>query len=341
MAARSIETEIHKPVRAFPNRAGPLLPPAIPGFAKCWRLAARIHARARQSLRAAVQRLVRRAPGPAPTAGAAIGNPGGGTSSTRGCVTLVGAGPGDPELLTLRAVRVLQAADAVLYDDLVSDAVLALSRRAATRMPVGKRSGRASCSQDAINALMVTLARQGKHVVRLKSGDPTIFGRAGEEIATLRAAGIPVSVVPGITAASAMASALSASLTHRDHAHSVRFVTGHLRHGTLPDDLDWDGMADRETTLVFYMGARTAPMIAKRLIKRGLPPATPAVIVSSVTLPEEHRWQGLLRLLGDGIGEFDIAAPIILGIGAVFAADRECISPLSAALASAAPGRTR
>jgi uroporphyrin-III C-methyltransferase/precorrin-2 dehydrogenase/sirohydrochlorin ferrochelatase len=149
-------------------------------------------------------------------------------------VILVGAGPGDAELLTLKAVRALQSADVILYDDLVSPEILELGRREAERVSVGKRGGRASCRQDDINALLISLAQAGKRVVRLKSGDPMVFGRAGEEIATLRAAGVPVEVVPGITAALAMASALGISLTHRDVAHSVRFVTGHGRHGGSP-----------------------------------------------------------------------------------------------------------
>src|SRR6185295_6062475 len=144
-----------------------------------------------------------------------------------GQVTLVGAGPGDPEYLTLKAVRALQSADVILFDDLVADNVLELARREAKRMMVGKRGGRVSCRQEDINALMIKLARQGKRVVRLKSGDPMIFGRAGEEIAELSAAGISVEVVPGITSALALAARLGVSLTHRDLAHSVRFVTGH------------------------------------------------------------------------------------------------------------------
>ncbi|MEZ5856532.1 MAG: siroheme synthase CysG [Hyphomicrobiaceae bacterium] len=242
---------------------------------------------------------------------------------TEGRVTLVGAGPGHAELLTLKAVRTLQSADVILFDDLVSDDVLELARREAKRMMVGKRGGRASCAQGDINALMVKLARQGKHVVRLKSGDPMIFGRAGEEIAELRSHGITVGVVPGITSASAMASALTVSLTHRQHAHSVRFVTGHSRDGELPEDLDWQGLADPETSLVFYMGARTASRIADKLIAAGLAPDTPAVIVSAVTRPEERRWQGALCTLGTAIGTFDLSAPVILGIGRVFHADRQ------------------
>lgn len=237
-----------------------------------------------------------------------------------GRVTMVGAGPGDAELLTLKAMRALQAADIILFDDLVSAEVLELARREAKRMMVGKRGRRASCRQDDINALMVRLARQGKHVVRLKSGDPMIFGRAGEEIASLRAAGIPVEVVPGITAGIAAASRLGVSLTHRDHAHSVRFVTGHARDGSLPQDLDWRGIADAETTTIFYMGGRTAPEIAARLLAEGLPGETPAVALASVSRADEQRWQGSLQDLLAAPPFRDSAAPVLIGVGRSFAA---------------------
>ncbi|MDB5556610.1 MAG: cysG [Rhizobium sp.] len=157
-----------------------------------------------------------------------------GLSGVVGSVTLVGAGPGDAELLTLKAVRALQAADVILFDDLVSPEVLELARREAKRMLVGKRGGHESCRQDNINDMMVKFAKAGKRVVRLKSGDPMIFGRAGEEIECLEREGIPVSIVPGITAANAMAACLGVSLTHRDHAQAVRLVTVHARNGHLP-----------------------------------------------------------------------------------------------------------
>jgi len=233
-----------------------------------------------------------------------------------GCVTLVGAGPGDPGLLTVNAVRALQAADIILFDDLVSAGVLELARREARRMMVGKRGGQASCSQGDINALALRLARQGKNVVRLKSGDPTMFGRAGEEIAALRAEGIAVEVVPGITAASALAARLGASLTHRDHAHSVRFVTGHGRGGAMPD-LDWRGLADAGTTLAVYMGGRTAPAFARRLLAHGLAGATPAVIAESVSRLSEAIYHTTLeRLAVEKPGHPD--GPVLIGIGQVF-----------------------
>jgi uroporphyrin-III C-methyltransferase / precorrin-2 dehydrogenase / sirohydrochlorin ferrochelatase len=236
-----------------------------------------------------------------------------------GRVTLVGAGPGDAELLTLKAVRALQSADVILFDALVSDDVLELARREAKRMLVGKRGHRPSCKQEDINALMLKLARQGKHVVRLKSGDPVIFGRAGEEIAELEANGIEVTIVPGITSASAMAAALRISLTHRDYAHSVRFVTGHAKDGALPKSLDWKGLADPYTTLIIYMGGRTGGDCATRLISEGLAPSTPVVVVSAVSRANEVTWRGALIDLASGLAEVMTDQPVLIGIGRAFA----------------------
>lgn len=238
---------------------------------------------------------------------------------TAGHVTLVGAGPGDPELLTLKAVRAMQAADVILYDDLVSAEVLELARREAKRMLVGKRGRRVSCKQEDINDLMVKLARQGKHVVRLKSGCPMIFGRAGEEIERLDREGISVSIVPGVTSASAMAAALGVSLTHRDYAQSVRFITGHARSGELPSSLDWQGLADPATTLVVYMGGRTAAEMATRLLKEGLAPGTPLVAVSSVSCANEKRWQSTLGQLAHSGLPSEMVSPVILCIGTAVA----------------------
>lgn len=234
-----------------------------------------------------------------------------------GRVTLVGAGPGDPEHLTLKALRALQAADAVLFDDLVSAAILDLAPPGAARVPVGKRSRRPSCRQDDINAHMVALARRGLWVVRLKAGDPMIFGRAGEEIAALHAAGIAVDVVPGITAASAGAARLGVSLTHRDHAHSVRFVTGHATTGALPEDVDWPGLADPGTTLIVYMGARTAHSLAERLLQHGLAPDTPVRVLTSISRPGET--VQALDLAGLMAQRLDPDGPVLLAIGRVLA----------------------
>lgn len=186
------------------------------------------------------------------------------------------------------SVRALQAADVILFDALVSDDVLDFARREAKRMLVGKRGYRQSCRQDEINELMVKLVRRGKHVVRLKGGDPSIFGRSGEEIAFLEAHGIPLKIIPGITAASAAAARLGVSLTHRDYAQSVRFTTGHGRSGGLTEDLDWAGIADPKTTNMFYMAGRTGKVIAGHLRQHGLPAATPVALISAVTRPEEE-----------------------------------------------------
>lgn len=240
------------------------------------------------------------------------------SSAQKGRVTLVGAGPGDAELLTLKAVRALQAADVILFDDLVSDEVLELARREAKRMLVGKRGGRVSCRQEDINDMLVKFAKAGKRVVRLKSGDPMVFGRAGEEIDCLEREGIPVDVVPGITSASAMASRLGVSLTHRDHAQGVRFVTGHSRKGVLPDNLDWKGLADPRTTTIYYMAGRTASEIVSKLTDAGMTHDMPVVIVSAVTRPNERRWAGRLSDMAAAMAEIGIDEPVLIGIGHVF-----------------------
>ncbi|WIJ24934.1 siroheme synthase CysG [Devosia sp. RR2S18] len=232
-----------------------------------------------------------------------------------GRVTLVGAGPGEADLLTIKAVRALQSADVILFDDLVSAEVLELARREAKRLLVGKRAGRDSCRQEDINQMMLTLAQQGKHVVRLKSGDPMIFGRAGEEISMLEQHGIAVSVVPGITAALALASRLGASLTHRDHAQSVRFVTGHSRRGSLPDNLDWRSLADAATTSVYYMSRRTLPQIVASLAEQGMSLTTPAVIASNVGRAEESIWRGTLEDAVSAASDFSPSAPTIFAVG--------------------------
>ncbi|MFK7903236.1 MAG: siroheme synthase CysG [Nitratireductor sp.] len=238
--------------------------------------------------------------------------------SKSGKVTLVGAGPGDAELLTLKAVRALQAADVILFDDLASDDVLELARREAKRMLVGKRGGRDSCKQEDINDMMVKLAISGKNVVRLKSGDPMVFGRAGEEIKRLGKEGIEVSIVPGITAASAMASHLGISLTHRDHAQSVRFVTGHSKKGELPTDINWQAVADETATTIFYMGGRTASRITDTLVANGMDENTPVVICSSVSRKESQTWHGTLAKLPKGIEIIGYSNPVLIGVGNVF-----------------------
>lgn len=256
-----------------------------------------------------------------------------GVRNNGGGVTLVGAGPGDPDLLTLKAIKAMQDADVILFDALVSNEILAFARTNAKRMLVGKRGHRLSCRQDDINDVMLKLARRGKHVVRLKCGDPSIFGRAGEEIAHLEAAGIPVSVVPGITSASAMAASLNMSLTHRDCAHSVRFVTGHAKTGDMPADLDWKGIADPTTTLVVYMGGRTSGAIARRLMAEGLDVSTPCVLATSISQPRAHHRLGTLQDLASGTLQSESDDPVLIGIGSAFAvaASRANDIPLAAA----------
>ena len=232
-----------------------------------------------------------------------------------GRVTLVGAGPGDADLLTLKAVRALQSADVILFDDLVSPEVLELARREAKRLLVGKRAARESCRQEDINEMMLTLARQGKHVVRLKSGDPMIFGRAGEEIEMLESHGIAVSVVPGVTAALALASRLGISLTHRDHAQSVRFVTGHSRKGVLPDTLNWVALADAATTSVYYMSRRTLPEIVSQLRAQGMSLDTPAIIAGNVGRADEQVWRGTVAEAVKAVEAFPLSAPTIFAVG--------------------------
>ncbi len=251
----------------------------------------------------------------------------------RGHVTLVGAGPGNAELLTLKAVRVLQAADIILYDDLVSDEVLEMARREAKRILVGKRGGRISSKQDDINALMLKYATAGKNVVRLKAGDPSIFGRAGEEIEFLENHNVPVLVVPGITSALAMAAELGVSLTHRDSAQTVQFITGHSRFGELPKKLNWDSLAHPSTTSIFYMGGRTASNIKSKLIEHGMSQQTPVTVCSSVSRTNTTKWLGTLSELEIGMQSFDNNNPVIIGIGEVFAdRDARVDSVLSPAL---------
>lgn len=249
--------------------------------------------------------------------------------SSRGRVTFVGAGPGDAELLTLKAVRALQAADVILFDDLVSGEVLELARREAKRILVGKRAGRPSCKQHEINDMMVSLAKAGRRVVRLKSGDPMVFGRAGEEIARLTAEGIGYDVVPGITAGVAMAAAMGVSLTHRDHAKSVRFVTGHSKFGGLPEDVDWHAIADPSATTIFYMAARTAGQIAERLLSRGCPPEMPVAVAASLGRQDQVLRRTTLQGVAAAVEEIGFSRPLIVGVGEVFARRRPGVAVIA------------
>lgn len=243
-----------------------------------------------------------------------------GTTPQAGSVTLVGAGPGDPELLTLQAVRALQSADVILFDHLVSSGVLDFARREARKMLVGKTGYAPSCKQDDINALMVSLARSGRRVVRLKGGDPMIFGRADEEIAACREAGIAVEVVPGVTTAQAAASRLKISLTRREAARRLQYITGHGRDGKLPRDIDWKSLADPAMTTVIYMPTRTLAELVARALEAGLDPQTPAVAVARATRPDEQAIAAPIGALPAALEQAAPPGPIIVMIGSVFAA---------------------
>jgi uroporphyrin-III C-methyltransferase / precorrin-2 dehydrogenase / sirohydrochlorin ferrochelatase len=236
-----------------------------------------------------------------------------------GTVTLVGAGPGDPELLTLRALRALQSADVILFDDLVSTDILDFARREAKKMLVGKTGHAPSCRQDDINRLMISLAKSGRVVVRLKGGDPMIFGRADEEIAACRAAGIPIEVVPGVTTAQGAASRLLISLTRRGAARRVQYITGHGRGGTLPPDIDWTSLADPSVTTVVYMPTKTLPDLVDAALKAGLEPKTPAVAVASATRADERVIAApIADLPGRLAAEQPLAGPVVVMIGRAF-----------------------
>jgi uroporphyrin-III C-methyltransferase/precorrin-2 dehydrogenase/sirohydrochlorin ferrochelatase len=263
-----------------------------------------------------------------------------GEAVDRGAVTLVGAGPGDPELLTLRAVRALQSADVILIDDLVVPEIFDFARREAKKMLIGKTGHAPSCKQEEINALMVSLARAGKRVVRLKGGDPLIFGRAGEEIEACRAAGIPVEVVPGVTAAQGAASRLGVSLTHRDHARRIQYVTGHDRHGGLASDLDWRNIADQTATTAVYMPAKTLHEFAAKAIAHGLPAATPAVVVARATRVGEAVILGTLGDIAATIEAQPLPCPLMVMIGKVFG-DLACRSQVAAPAPGGADERIR
>jgi len=217
------------------------------------------------------------------------------SSQSIGFVWLVGAGPGAPDLITVRGLRILQAAEVVVYDELVNRELIQHCPGGVEQHPVGKRAGSHNTTQDEINALLVSLALAGRKVVRLKGGDPLIFGRAGEEISALRGAGIPFAIVPGVTAATAAGAVAALPLTHRDHSSAVVFVTGH-QCAANTSALDWGALARLRATLCFYMGVRRLPEIARNLLHHGMSATMPLAVVSEATLPTQ---QILLGTLGD------------------------------------------
>jgi uroporphyrin-III C-methyltransferase len=242
--------------------------------------------------------------------------------SHQGTCTLVGAGPGDPDLLTLKAVKAIEAATVLFVDDLVNDAILGHARPDARVVHVGKRGGCKSTPQAFIEKLMITAVREGEKVVRLKGGDPFIFGRGGEEVEHLREAGIPCTVVNGITAGLAAATSLGVPLTHRDHAQGVVFVTGHARTGAAADDTptDWRMLArtarDARLTMVIYMGVAGAGHIQRELLL-GLPGDTPVAVVQHASLPQQQHIVTTLALLQASIAESGLASPSVIVVGDV------------------------
>ena len=234
-----------------------------------------------------------------------------------GFVAFVSAGPGDPELLTLKAASRLRAADVVLYDDLASGAILDLARKGATLVSVGKRAGRPSARQEHVNRLLVEYAATGAAVVRLKSGDAGVFGRLEEEIETLRAAGIGYEIVPGVTAATAAAAISGIPLTRRHTARRLQFITGADVKGELPKDLNWSALADPNAVTVVYMGKRTFPELAARLIAAGMSADTPALLAESVGHADQRLFRTTIGKLAEQLADEAVTATAVILFGAL------------------------
>lgn len=253
-----------------------------------------------------------------------------------GKVHLVGAGPGDPELLTLKAARVLGAADVVVYDHLVSPQVLELIGPQARRIYAGKQRNHHTMKQEEINTLLVRLAKQGRQVVRLKGGDPFIFGRGGEEMQELVAAGVCVEVVPGITAACGVSAYAGIPLTHRDHAQSCTFVTGHLKDGAA--ELDWAGLARPRQTVVIYMGLSALAQICARLVEHGMAPGMPAAVVQQGTTQHQRVVSGTLADLAQRVEAAGLESPCLTIVGEVVRLRESLAWYVAAEQGAAAPG---
>lgn len=236
-------------------------------------------------------------------------------ASSEGRVFLVGSGPGDPQLLTLRAAALLERADVVVYDHLVSAGVLDMVGAQAERIYVGKQENRHTLPQEQINDLLVHLARLGQQVVRLKGGDPFIFGRGAEEAEVLVGAGVPFEVVPGITAAGGVSCYAGIPLTHRDHAQSCKFITGHLKDGTL--NWDWSNLVQPRQTVVVYMGLGALPEITRQLMAHGQPAQLPVAVIENGTTPRQRVAVGTLASIADLVAQQRFSSPCLIVIGEV------------------------
>ncbi|MGB7407708.1 MAG: uroporphyrinogen-III C-methyltransferase [Pontixanthobacter sp.] len=245
---------------------------------------------------------------------------------TTGTVYLVGAGPGDPDLLTIRAARLLQNATLIVHDGLVDPAILAMASDDATLISVAKQRSKHTLPQDQINALLVREAMEGRDVVRLKGGDPFIFGRGGEEMEDCHAAGVPVEVVPGISAANGAAAAAAMALTHRDSASIVSFVAGQCK-GL--KDQDWSGLAGQQRTLVIYMGVKTAPQIADKLMADGVAPDMPVAVIENAARPEMRVLRTPLAGLADMVAAQKVVSPALIVIGDVTARDNRTVAQVA------------